>query len=158
MVGHGSHPLPVPNIPAPIAGKKVQFRKPAPGAVDAVPSRKRATPINLASAIKKTSVGSISGASGVSQRPFRDRVLHLLALRPYRKAELLLRLQKDGLVQADKDALDGLLQQVCAFLGWAGSVVLMGPSSSETADTQAAGTARGIQDFSCIRFLELNEA
>uniref|UniRef100_A0A8C9BHI3 Elongation factor for RNA polymerase II n=1 Tax=Phocoena sinus TaxID=42100 RepID=A0A8C9BHI3_PHOSS len=93
-------------------GKKVQFRKPAPGAVDAVPSRKRATPINLASAIKKTSAGSVSGGSGVSQRPFRDRVLHLLALRPYRKAELLLRLQKDGLAQADKDALDGLLQQV----------------------------------------------
>ncbi|XP_032321120.1 RNA polymerase II elongation factor ELL [Camelus ferus] len=93
-------------------GKKVQFRKPAPGAVDAVPSRKRATPINLASAIKKTGVSSISGGGGVSQRPFRDRVLHLLALRPYRKAELLLRLQKDGLVQADKDALDGLLQQV----------------------------------------------
>uniref|UniRef100_A0A8C5KM55 Elongation factor RNA polymerase II n=1 Tax=Jaculus jaculus TaxID=51337 RepID=A0A8C5KM55_JACJA len=90
-------------------GKKVQFRKPAPGATEAVPSRKRATPINLASAIRKTSG---SGASGVSQRPFRDRVLHLLALRPYRKAELLLRLQKDGLVQADKDALDGLLQQV----------------------------------------------
>uniref|UniRef100_A0A8C3X5Z7 Elongation factor for RNA polymerase II n=1 Tax=Catagonus wagneri TaxID=51154 RepID=A0A8C3X5Z7_9CETA len=93
-------------------GKKVQFRKPAPGAVDAVPSRKRATPINLASAIKKTSVGSVGGGSGVSQRPFRDRVLHLLALRPYRKAELLLRLQKDGLAQADKDTLDGLLQQV----------------------------------------------
>ncbi|XP_007461121.1 PREDICTED: RNA polymerase II elongation factor ELL [Lipotes vexillifer] len=93
-------------------GKKVQFRKPAPGAVDAVPSRKRATPINLASAIKKTSAGSVSGGSGVSQRPFRDRVLHLLALRPYRKAELLLRLQKDGLAQADKDALDGLLRQV----------------------------------------------
>ncbi|XP_028339344.1 RNA polymerase II elongation factor ELL isoform X3 [Physeter macrocephalus] len=93
-------------------GKKVQFRKPAPGAVDAVPSRKRATPVNLASAIKKTSTGSVSGGSGVSQRPFRDRVLHLLALRPYRKAELLLRLQKDGLAQADKDALDGLLQQV----------------------------------------------
>ncbi|KAM8763690.1 RNA polymerase II elongation factor ELL [Rhynchonycteris naso] len=90
-------------------GRKVQFRKPAPGAMDAVPSRKRATPINLASAIKKCGV---SGGSGVSQRPFRDRVLHLLALRPYRKAELLLRLQKDGLVQADKDTLDSLLQQV----------------------------------------------
>ncbi|VTJ54705.1 Hypothetical predicted protein [Marmota monax] len=90
-------------------GKKVHFRKPAPGATDAVPSRKRATPINLASAIRKSGV---SGASGVSQRPFRDRVLHLLALRPYRKAELLLRLQKDGLAQADKDSLDGLLQQV----------------------------------------------
>lgn len=90
-------------------GKKVQFRKPAPGAMDAVPSRKRATPINLASAIKKSGV---SGGGGVSQRPFRDRVLHLLALRPYRKAELLLRLQKDGLAQADKDMLDSLLQQV----------------------------------------------
>ncbi|XP_062966594.1 RNA polymerase II elongation factor ELL isoform X2 [Cynocephalus volans] len=93
-------------------GKKVQFRKPAPVATDAVPSRKRATPINLASAIRKSGTGSVSGGSGVSQRPFRDRVLHLLALRPYRKAELLLRLQKDGLVQADKDTLDGLLQQV----------------------------------------------
>lgn len=100
-----------------MAGKKVQFRKPAPGAMDAVPSRKRATPINLASAIKKSGV---SGGGGVSQRPFRDRVLHLLALRPYRKAELLLRLQKDGLAQADKDMLDSLLQQVraCPGLGW----------------------------------------
>ncbi|XP_011781192.1 PREDICTED: RNA polymerase II elongation factor ELL [Colobus angolensis palliatus] len=93
-------------------GKKVQFRKPAPGATDTVPSRKRATPINLASAIRKSGASGVSGGSGVSQRPFRDRVLHLLALRPYRKAELLLRLQKDGLTQADKDALDGLLQQV----------------------------------------------
>ncbi|XP_036167623.1 RNA polymerase II elongation factor ELL isoform X1 [Myotis myotis] len=90
-------------------GKKVQFRKPAPGATETVPSRKRATPINLANAIKKSGV---SGGGGVSQRPFRDRVLHLLALRPYRKAELLLRLQKDGLAQADKDTLDSLLQQV----------------------------------------------
>ncbi|XP_008822767.1 RNA polymerase II elongation factor ELL [Nannospalax galili] len=90
-------------------GKKVLFRKPAPGAIDAVPSRKRATPINLASAIRKSGG---SGTSSVAQKPFRDRVLHLLALRPYRKAELLLRLQKDGLAQADKEALDGLLQQV----------------------------------------------
>ncbi|XP_069864033.1 RNA polymerase II elongation factor ELL [Dipodomys merriami] len=87
-------------------GKKVQFRKPAPGATDNVPSRKRATPINPASALRR------GGAGGVAQRPFRDRVVHLLALRPYRKAELLLRLQKDGLAPADKEALDGLLQQV----------------------------------------------
>ncbi|XP_055474778.1 RNA polymerase II elongation factor ELL [Psammomys obesus] len=92
-------------------GKKVQFRKPAPGAADAVPFRKRATPINPASAIRKSGG---SGASSVVQRPFRDRVLHLLALRPYRKAELLLRLQKDGLTQADKDTLDSLLQQVAS--------------------------------------------
>ncbi|XP_060131328.1 RNA polymerase II elongation factor ELL isoform X1 [Zootoca vivipara] len=86
-------------------GKTVKVRKPAPGASDAVPSRIRPTPVNMASAIKK-------GNSAVSQRPFRDRVLHLLALKPYKKPELLLRLQKDGLTPQDKDSLDGLLQQV----------------------------------------------
>uniref|UniRef100_G1PDZ7 RNA polymerase II elongation factor ELL-like n=1 Tax=Myotis lucifugus TaxID=59463 RepID=G1PDZ7_MYOLU len=90
-------------------GKKVQFRKPAPQVTDTVPSRKWGTLINLANVLKKSGV---SRGVGVSQRPFRDRVLHLLALRPYRKAELLLRLQKDGLAQADKDMLDSLLQQV----------------------------------------------
>ncbi|NXU86289.1 ELL factor, partial [Xiphorhynchus elegans] len=86
-------------------GKKVQVRKPAPGASDAVPSRKRPTPVNLASAIKR-------GNSAISQRPFKDRVVHLLALKPYKKPELILRLQKDGLSQQDKDLLDTLLQQV----------------------------------------------
>uniref|UniRef100_A0A8D0H201 Elongation factor for RNA polymerase II n=1 Tax=Sphenodon punctatus TaxID=8508 RepID=A0A8D0H201_SPHPU len=86
-------------------GKKVQMRKPAPGVSDAVPSRKRPTPVNLASAIRK-------GNSTISQRPFRDRVLHLLALKPYKKPELILRLQKDGLLPQDKDSLDSLLQQV----------------------------------------------
>ncbi|XP_036619499.1 RNA polymerase II elongation factor ELL [Trichosurus vulpecula] len=86
-------------------GKKVQFRKPAPAAADTVPSRKRSTPINVANAIKKSN-------SGISQQPFRDRVIHLLALKPYKKPELILRLQKDGLSQQDKDMLDSLLQQV----------------------------------------------
>lgn len=112
------------NTQALIAGKKVQFRKPAPGTADAVPSRKRATPINLASAIRKSGG---SGASSVVLRPFRDRVLHLLALRPYRKAELLLRLQKDGLTQADKETLDSLLQQVGA--GQPDPTVVSGPAS-----------------------------
>ncbi|XP_034293529.1 RNA polymerase II elongation factor ELL [Pantherophis guttatus] len=86
-------------------GKTVKMRKPAPGGSDTVPSRIRPTPVNLASAIKK-------GNSAVSQRPFRDRVMHLLALKPYKKPELLLRLQKDGLSLQDKDSLDSLLQQV----------------------------------------------
>uniref|UniRef100_A0A8D2IX90 Elongation factor for RNA polymerase II n=1 Tax=Varanus komodoensis TaxID=61221 RepID=A0A8D2IX90_VARKO len=86
-------------------GKTVKIRRPAPAVSDAVPSRVRPTPVNLASAIKK-------GNSAVSQRPLRDRVVHLLALKPYKKPELLLRLQKDGLSPHDKDALDGLLQQV----------------------------------------------
>ncbi|NP_001089664.1 elongation factor RNA polymerase II S homeolog [Xenopus laevis] len=85
--------------------KKVQVRKPAPGVPDAVPSRKHPTPVNLANAIKKTS-------TGLSQRPFKDRVVHLLALKPYKKPELILRLQKDGLSIQEKDLLDSLLQQV----------------------------------------------
>ncbi|OCU00694.1 RNA polymerase II elongation factor ELL [Xenopus laevis] len=85
--------------------KKIQVRKPAPGVPDAVPSRKHPTPVNLASAIRKTS-------TGLSQRPFKDRVVHLLALKPYKKPELILRLQKDGLSIQEKDLLDSLLQQV----------------------------------------------
>ncbi|XP_075466955.1 RNA polymerase II elongation factor ELL isoform X1 [Ascaphus truei] len=87
------------------SGKKVQVRKPASAVSDAVPTRKRATPVNLASALKKSS-------TGLSQRPFKDRVVHLLALKHYKKPELILRLQKDGLSMLDKDSLDSLLQQV----------------------------------------------
>ncbi|XP_038596209.1 RNA polymerase II elongation factor ELL isoform X2 [Tachyglossus aculeatus] len=86
-------------------GKKIQFRKPAPGAVDTVPSRRHPTPINLANALKKS-------MNNVSQRPIKDRVMHLLALKPYKRPELILRLQKDGLVQPDKELLDAILQQV----------------------------------------------
>ena len=111
--------------------------------MDAVPSRKRATPINPASAIKKCSAGSAGGGSGVSQRPFRDRVLHLLALRPYRKAELLLRLQKDGLAQADKDALDSLLQQVRAARGGAWGTFTVRVSSPHNCRLAGSGCSMG---------------
>ncbi|XP_028672208.1 RNA polymerase II elongation factor ELL isoform X1 [Erpetoichthys calabaricus] len=86
-------------------GKKVQIRKPAPGNTDIAPARRQPRPVNMASAMKKGSNASL-------QRPFKDRVIHLLALKPYRKPELILRLQKDGLQQQDKDTLDSLLQQV----------------------------------------------
>ena len=88
-------------------GKRVQIRK-APQAVsDAVPERKRSTPMNPANTIRKT-----HGSSSVSQRPYRDRVIHLLALKAYKKPELLARLQKDGVNQKDKNSLGAILQQV----------------------------------------------
>ncbi|KAF3821842.1 hypothetical protein GH733_009884 [Mirounga leonina] len=87
--------------------KRVQIRK-APQAVsDAVPERKRSTPMNPANTIRKT-----HGSSSVSQRPYRDRVIHLLALKAYKKPELLARLQKDGVNQKDKNSLGAILQQV----------------------------------------------
>uniref|UniRef100_A0A287A2R2 RNA polymerase II elongation factor ELL2 n=1 Tax=Sus scrofa TaxID=9823 RepID=A0A287A2R2_PIG len=90
----------------PYVGKRVQIRK-APQAVsDAVPERKRSTPMNPANTIRKT-----HGSSSVSQRPYRDRVIHLLALKAYKKPELLARLQKDGVNQKDKNSLGAILQQ-----------------------------------------------
>ncbi|XP_055968480.1 RNA polymerase II elongation factor ELL2 [Sorex fumeus] len=91
----------------PYVGKRVQIRK-APQAVsDAVPERKRSTPMNPANTIRKT-----HSSNSVSQRPYRDRVIHLLALKAYKKPELLARLQKDGVNQKDKNSLGAILQQV----------------------------------------------
>uniref|UniRef100_A0A8C4ZAC4 Elongation factor RNA polymerase II n=1 Tax=Gadus morhua TaxID=8049 RepID=A0A8C4ZAC4_GADMO len=90
-------------------GKKVQIRKPAPGLSDVAPSRRTSRPVIISStALKK---------SAAQQRPLRERLSHLLALKPYRKPELILRLQKDGLSQADKETLDSHLQQVANLNG-----------------------------------------
>uniref|UniRef100_UPI00398F6376 RNA polymerase II elongation factor ELL2 isoform X3 n=1 Tax=Pristiophorus japonicus TaxID=55135 RepID=UPI00398F6376 len=88
-------------------GKRVQIRKPAPGIPDAVPERKRSTPINPANTIRKSNTNN-----SVSQRSYRDRVIHLLVLKPFKKPELLARLQKDGVSQKDKNSLGPILQQV----------------------------------------------
>jgi len=88
----------------PPSGKKVQIRKPAPGLSDVAPLRRTSRPVIISSStIKK----------GTPQhRPLRERLTHLLALKPYKKPELILRLQKDGLLPLDKDSLDSYLQQV----------------------------------------------
>ncbi|XP_060076463.1 RNA polymerase II elongation factor ELL-like [Ylistrum balloti] len=48
--------------------------------------------------------------------PMRDRIIHLLALRPYKKPELLLRLKADGILDKDKDTISSVLQQVAVFI------------------------------------------
>ncbi|KAJ8417529.1 hypothetical protein AAFF_G00223720 [Aldrovandia affinis] len=52
------------------------------------------------------------GAGPVSHRPLRDRVIHLLALKPYRKPELLLWLERDKASPKDKTDLGSLLEEV----------------------------------------------
>ncbi|XP_060797801.1 RNA polymerase II elongation factor ELL [Neoarius graeffei] len=84
-------------------GKRVQIRKPAMALSDVAPSRRFSRPVLISSSMKK---------STVLPRPLRERLIHLLALKPYRKPELLVRLIKDGLSPQDKDTLDSLLQQV----------------------------------------------
>ncbi|XP_047442997.1 RNA polymerase II elongation factor ELL [Mugil cephalus] len=90
-------------------GKKVQIRKPAPALSDIAPLRRTSRPVIISSSTLKKST--------TQHRPLRERLIHLLALKPYRKAELILRLQKDGLSPLDKDSLDSHLQQVANLNG-----------------------------------------
>uniref|UniRef100_A0A8C1A8L5 Elongation factor RNA polymerase II n=1 Tax=Cyprinus carpio carpio TaxID=630221 RepID=A0A8C1A8L5_CYPCA len=80
-------------------GKRVQIRKPITGVSDV--ARRISRPVIISSSQKKS-----------PPRPLRERLVHLLALKPYRKPELLVRLTKDGLSPQDKETLDSLLQQV----------------------------------------------
>ncbi|OWK49386.1 RNA polymerase II elongation factor ELL2 [Lonchura striata] len=50
--------------------------------------------------------------SAVCQRPIRDRVIHLLALKNYKKLELLACLEREGVVEKDKESLGKILQEV----------------------------------------------
>lgn len=95
------------NMRKPYLGKRALIRKAPQVIPDPVPERKRTAPINPAYTIRKSRV-----ANSVHMRPYRDRVIHLLALKAYKKPELLARLQKDGVNQKDKNSLGAILQQV----------------------------------------------
>uniref|UniRef100_A0A8C2BLS3 Elongation factor, RNA polymerase II, 2 n=1 Tax=Cyprinus carpio TaxID=7962 RepID=A0A8C2BLS3_CYPCA len=75
-----------------------------------VPERKQTTPLNPANTIRKCLTNN-----PVSQRPYRDRIIHLLALRSYKKLELLGRLQRDGISQKDRNSFGATLHQVASL-------------------------------------------
>lgn len=50
--------------------------------------------------------------SPVAHRPLRDRITHLLALKPYRKPELLLWLERERASPKDKADLASVLDEV----------------------------------------------
>uniref|UniRef100_A0A8C6TUA4 OCEL domain-containing protein n=1 Tax=Neogobius melanostomus TaxID=47308 RepID=A0A8C6TUA4_9GOBI len=78
------------------------------------------------SKVKKTTgpLGPNSAGNEVQSRQLRERVTHLLALKPYKKPELLLRLQRDGLKAAEKEELDTMLQEVGQLSSKDGAFVL----------------------------------
>ncbi|EEB10116.1 conserved hypothetical protein [Pediculus humanus corporis] len=53
-----------------------------------------------------------SGNPEIMRRPLRERVIHLLALRPYKKPELCDRMSRDGLSEKDRKLLPQVLSQV----------------------------------------------
>lgn len=48
----------------------------------------------------------------IMKRPLRERLIHLLAVRPYKKLEILPRMNKDGLKEKDKKSITNLLREV----------------------------------------------
>merc|ERR1711981_212316 len=48
----------------------------------------------------------------IMKKSLRERLLHLLAVRPYKKPELLLRMHKDGMKEKDKKNISQLLREV----------------------------------------------
>lgn len=107
-------------VPCSRAGKKVLMR--ASGSEPAA----KAKPLSLPqtqltftrrrfamSKQKKSPSASNSQSTGeVKERPLKERLIHLLVLRPYKRSELLLRLQKDGLTDRDGGGLDAVLKEV----------------------------------------------
>ncbi|NWX16507.1 ELL2 factor, partial [Aegotheles bennettii] len=94
----------------PFLGKRLPVRRAPLSVSDAAPERKRSRPMNLANTIRRT-----QAQNAVFQRPYRDRVIHLLALRSYKKPELLARLQRDGVNQKDRNSLGIILHQVASL-------------------------------------------
>ncbi|XP_008290093.1 RNA polymerase II elongation factor ELL-like [Stegastes partitus] len=102
-------------------GKKVTVRAPTP-ALASLTKPKQSSSASLLGSIKKgvgtsklkkgACTSTRKSAEEVQERPLRERVTHLLALRPYKRPELILRLQKDTLTTGDKDVLDSVLTEV----------------------------------------------
>lgn len=58
------------------------------------------------------SVSNSRSTREVTELPLRDRVIHLLVLRPYKRGELVLRLRRDGVTDGEGDGLEPVLQEV----------------------------------------------
>ncbi|XP_052026319.1 RNA polymerase II elongation factor ELL2-like [Apodemus sylvaticus] len=95
------------NIRKSYVQKKMPAQKAPHFVPDQAPERKRTSPLNPANAIRKSRM-----INGVHMRSFRDRVIHLLALKDYKKSELLVQLQKDGIKINDTNFLGKILLQV----------------------------------------------
>ncbi|XP_076013977.1 RNA polymerase II elongation factor ELL-like isoform X2 [Genypterus blacodes] len=101
-------------------GKKVTVRAPAPALAGLTKPRHSSQSLlgnlrkgaNVPKPKKSACASNGRGAGDLQSRPLRERVTHMLALRPYKRPDLILRLQKDGLTAGDQDMLDAMLLEV----------------------------------------------
>ncbi|CAL8122040.1 unnamed protein product [Orchesella dallaii] len=59
--------------------------------------------------------GVVTGTQDVSRRPLKERLIHMLAVKPYKKPELFQRLHSDGIKDRDKKVFMTILQQITSF-------------------------------------------
>lgn len=88
-----------------ILGKEAALKRAQPNTSWPAPEKKKTMPVKPADSERNP-------CTAVYRRPYRDRVIHVLALRTYKKPELLARLQRDGIMKKDKGCLGKILQQV----------------------------------------------
>ncbi|KAM7406367.1 hypothetical protein PAMP_000747 [Pampus punctatissimus] len=77
--------------------------------------QKRPTPLSASdsSFYKQSSNNRRNGSMALpTQKPLRERIIHLLALKPYRKPELLLWLERERVSPKDKAELGAILEEV----------------------------------------------
>jgi len=51
----------------------------------------------------------------IMKRPLRERLIHLLAVRPYKKPELLLRITRDGIKEKEKKNITNMLKSIVSM-------------------------------------------
>ncbi|XP_022252048.1 RNA polymerase II elongation factor ELL2-like isoform X2 [Limulus polyphemus] len=119
--------------PGPNVGRKVEVKKPL-SSIPPPPLRKTSSlqqilPTFISKPVAK-SVNCNSQLGGTNRRPtpppksgnpdilrksYRERIIHVLAVRPYKKPELLAKLMRDGIKEKDKKSLSVILSQVAVL-------------------------------------------
>lgn len=103
--------------------------QPAPWTSTQSFDRNRCAPANQQ---KVTADPNASKATKPKRRTLRDRVIHLLALKPYSFKHLVRRLQRDGLTGQEHKALKSVLAEVGALSPLPSHETYMGASSHLT--------------------------
>ena len=87
--------------------------------------------------------------SSVAHRPLRERIIHLLALKPYRKPDLLLWLERERASLKDKADLTSVLEEV-RHLGQVLTMEELWRRPGGKTDRQSDKTQRESSDVSCV--------
>ncbi|CAN8029394.1 unnamed protein product [Ixodes persulcatus] len=103
-------------VTSPYVGRKVKVKRPQ---LTVPPRQSSSSPprITFGKPVGQnhTSNPTPESRSGIVRRSYRERVIHLLALRPYKKPELLARLMKEGIKEQDRKGLTAVLGQVAVL-------------------------------------------